>query len=135
MPWPKAMCGFGSRVMSKRSGSRKCFGSRLAEPIIGSTRLPRGIVWPAARRRAWACACSHCTGERKRSTSSIAEGSSSDPLAEQRELVWMVEQANDRVVDQVGGRLLAADEQQLKEAQDVVVRQLLAVDLGLRRAG
>ena len=41
MPWPKARCRFGLRLMSKRSGSANWSGSRFAAPSIWKA------VWPA----------------------------------------------------------------------------------------
>ena len=46
VPNPNARCGFGCRVMSKRSGSAKCAGSRLADGYISTACWPARIVSP-----------------------------------------------------------------------------------------
>ena len=45
----------------------------------------------------------------------------------------MFQQTQDSVVDQVRRRLLAGDDEQLKESQDVLRGQLFAVDFGASR--
>src|SRR4051812_42667350 len=82
-PGPKAMCGLGERVMSKRSGSVKTDSSRLPETNQVVTLSPALIFVPAssvstaAVRRKW------CTGVAQRSISSAAvlRSASSSPAA------------------------------------------------------
>ncbi len=135
MPCPNAMCGLGSRVMSKRPASRNCLGSRFAEPIIGRTSLPGRDHLPVhldvAPRRA-----GHPL-ERRAVAQDLLDrrGQEVGRCPEPGELVRVLEEAQDGVVDQVRGRLLAADEEELHEAQDLLVRQPLAVHLGLDEPG
>jgi Homoserine dehydrogenase, NAD binding domain len=52
VPWPKARWKFGCRSMSKRSGSGKCAGSRLAAASTARTSWPSLIVGTFATRTA-----------------------------------------------------------------------------------
>ena len=62
IPNENARCGFGSRSRSRRSGSSKTAGSRLAQPTRSATTSPAGIVWPPTSRSARAMRCVNCTG-------------------------------------------------------------------------
>ncbi len=57
MPLPNAMCGFGARVMSKRSGSSNFSGSRFAAAGAMYTRSPALISRP---RISWSSSVQRC---------------------------------------------------------------------------
>src|SRR5579864_9074955 len=57
------------------------------------------------------------------------------PGAQEGKLIGVGGQAKQRVVNQVGGGFLSADEKQLEESEQVGVGEALAVDLGVNEPG
>ena len=49
------------------------------------------------------------------------------------EFLWIFDQAEDRVIDQIGCSLAAGQEEELKEAQYLLLREPFAVHFGLHQ--
>ncbi len=87
----------GPRAMSNQPASLNCCGSRLAEPIITSTRLPAGIVWP--------CIVVSCSGDPhhplqwRTITQDFLDGRGQEGHlpAQAGKLLWMLNKAEHRV--------------------------------------
>ncbi len=61
-PAPKAMCGFGERVMSKVWGSSKTVSSRLAEMWKKTTFVSSSMTCPPSSKRSVVCRRKFMTG-------------------------------------------------------------------------
>ena len=122
MPKPNAMCLFGSRVMSSRSGSGNCAGSRLAAPMHIVMRASGGSVTPptvASQRRDPVAQLVRALEAQEFLDRRLDDGRVAEIRDQPRLLLRPLGQRMQRVADQVGRGLVAGVEQ-----EDALVHQL-----------
>ena len=127
MPKPNAMWWLGYRVTSKRSGSAKCAGSRLAEPYISTTWWPASTAGPPISTSTVGDPA-HVVDRRDVADELLGRDRQVGAGLERRPLLGVGDEVEDRAGDHGAGRLGAAVEEQQAVGDHGVDRQGLAVD-------
>ena len=98
------------------------------------TCAPAGRSVPDSEVAAVVSRAAYCTGDSQRSVSSIAQSTLRAVGAHRLHERGVAEQGEERVADQAVGGLGAGGEQQAQEAEDLLVAEPLALDLGVHQA-
>ena len=134
-PTPKARCSLGDRRMSNRYGSGKTSSSSVHRRVPHDDAVAAAdlLADESPRRR---CRARHVMKRRGPAENFLCRGSDERHVLEERLLLVRIgAERFEAAGDGMPGRLIAGEDQQETERQDVRLRELLSIDFRLEENG